>query len=167
MTYSRILATGATALLALFLAGCATVTPYQPMTDGQGYAEQRIEPNRFRVSFAGNSSTPRETVENYLLFRATELTLLNGYDYFVMTGTDTEAQTRYSQSISAFGGTGWYSRYSGLGIGVGTSTPITEYQAQAFVTMFKGQKPAGSTDAFDAREVRNNIGPTVRYPEPR
>jgi hypothetical protein len=167
MTHSRPLATGAAALLVLLLAGCATVTPYQPLKDGQGYAEQRIEPNRFRVSFAGNSSTPRETVENYLLFRATELTLLNGYDYFVMTGTDTEAQTRYQQSISAFGGTGWYSRYSGLGIGVGTSTPITEYQAQAFVTMFKGQKPAGSADAFDAREVRNNIGPTVRYPEPR
>ena len=167
MTHSRPFSTGAAALLALLLAGCATVTPYQPLKDGQGYAEQRIEPNRFRVSFAGNSSTPRETVENYLLFRATELTLLNGYDYFVMTGTDTEAQTRYQQSISAFGGTGWYSRYSGLGIGVGTSTPITEYQAQAFVTMLKGQKLADSADAFDAREVRNNIGPTVRYPEAR
>ena len=155
----------ASILAILLVAGCATVTPYQPMKDGQGYGDQRIENNRYRISFAGNSSTPRETVENYLLFRAAELTLQNGYDYFVMSGSDTEAQTRYQQTVSAFGGYGWYSRYYGLGTGVSTSTPITEYQAQAYVTMYKGKRPAASTDAFDAREVRQNLGPLIKYPE--
>lgn len=153
-------------LAALLLAGCATVTPYQPIRDGQGYGQQRIENNRYRVSFAGNSSTPRETVENYLLFRAAELTLQQGADYFVMTGTDTEAQTHYQQTITAFGGFGWYSPYHhGLGVGVGTAHPITEYQAQAYVTMYKGKRPADATNAFDAREVRSNLGPLIRYPE--
>ena len=154
-------------MAALLTAGCATVTPYQPMQNGQGYGDQRIESNRYRVNFAGNSTTPRETVENYLLFRATELTLQNGYDYFVMTGTDTEAQTRYQQTVSAFGGYGWYSRYYGLGTGVSTAYPVTEYQAQAYVTMYKGKRPDAAADAFDARQVRDNLGPLIKYPEKR
>jgi len=162
----RILTVGSGLLLAL-LAGCATVTPYQPKTDGEGYADQPIENHRYRVSFAGNSATPRETVENYLLFRAAELTLEKGYDYFVLSDSDTEAATRYQETISAFGSTGFYSRYYGLGFGLGTAHPITEYQAQAYVTMFKGKRPTERPEAFDAREVRNNLGPQIRYPEKR
>jgi len=151
----------------LLLSACATVTPYQPLKEGEGYTEQRIESTRYRVSFAGNSITPRETVENYLLFRAAELTLQQGYDYFVLTGSDTDSQTRYQQTVSAFGGFGWYSHYPVFDIGVASSHPITEYQAQAYVTMYKGKRPADAVSAFDAREVRTNLGPLVRYPEKR
>src|SRR3546814_2720956 len=71
-------------LAALMLFACATPTPYQPLgTRGTGasgcYASQQIEQNRFRVSFSGNQLTSRERVENYLLFRAAELTVQNGY----------------------------------------------------------------------------------------
>ncbi|MFW2344234.1 MAG: CC0125/CC1285 family lipoprotein, partial [Brevundimonas mediterranea] len=47
-----------TAVAGLALAACATATPYQPAGfNGErgGYAEQRVENNRYRVSFAGNS----------------------------------------------------------------------------------------------------------------
>ena len=73
----------AIALVAM-LAGCGTATPYQPATDGQGYAEQALERDRYRVTFVGNSLTSRETVENYLLFRAAEVTMSKGFDHFVM-----------------------------------------------------------------------------------
>ncbi|MFT4046301.1 MAG: hypothetical protein QM661_06340 [Solimonas sp.] len=46
-------------LLAAVLAACATVTPYQPAGDGYGYRSQMLESNRYRVSFAGSSATPR------------------------------------------------------------------------------------------------------------
>ena len=82
----------------LMVAGCATETTYRPAT-GQGfnrtgYSDRRIEPDRYLVSFAGNSVTSRDTVERYLLFRAAELTLQNGYDYFVMANRDTDLQSR-------------------------------------------------------------------------
>lgn len=155
--------------LVLVLGACATATPYQPARDdGKGYTEQRIESNRYRIAFNGNSSTPRETVENYLLYRAAELTLNSGYDYFMLSGNDTEARTRYSQSVSAFGspffGYGWGYR-SGIGVGVSTSTPITDYQAQAFVLMFKGKKPDADPNAYDARAVRESLQPLIRFPE--
>ncbi|HSW13811.1 MAG TPA: hypothetical protein VLI06_13285 [Solimonas sp.] len=160
------LALGISLIGALTLAACAsTLTPYQPLKEGQGYSEQRIESSRYRIGFAGNSATPRETVENYLLFRAAELTLQQGYDYFVMTSTDTESQTRYQQSVSVFAGSGWYPRHYGLDVGVGTSYPITEYQSQAYVAMYKGKRPADAANAFDAREVRSNLGPLIRYPQ--
>lgn len=148
------------------LAGCATATPYQPLMDGQGYSDQRIENNRVRVTFQGNSSTERQTVENYLLLRAAEITLESGYDYFVMDGLDTEADTRYTQSVSFGGAFGFYGGWPGSfgSVGLGTSNPITKYQAQAFVTMFKGDKPEGDTRAFSARAVRDNLAPLAMRP---
>src|SRR5207253_6000050 len=45
--------------LAAGLAACATPTPYQPNVPGQatsgGYSELRLEQDRWRVTFAGNS----------------------------------------------------------------------------------------------------------------
>ncbi len=83
------------------LAACATTTPYQPLGKNGGFSEQRIETNRYRIAFMGNSSTPRQTVENYMLYRAAELTINSSFDYFILTGNDTEARTRYSESIWA------------------------------------------------------------------
>ena len=110
------------------LAACATATPYQPATDGYGYAEQRIENNRFRIVFNGNSETPRQTVETYLLYRAAELTLQSGYDYFVFASDSTDSSTRYLQSFSGYGGWGpyyWGPRSAFGGFGASTSMPIT------------------------------------------
>lgn len=167
---TRIMALG----LAATLAACATVTPYQPARDGEGgYTEQRIENNRYRIRFIGNSSTPRETVENYMLYRAAELTLDAGYDYFVLSSNDVEARTRYSQSISAYGGPGWgwggrwggWRPYNSVGFGVSSAMPITDYNAQAILLMFKGQKPEANPDAYDARAVRDSLRPSIQFPQ--
>ena len=65
----------AVAAAALTLSACETATPYQPIsaqhaTASGGYSEQQIEANRWKVEFAGNSLTSRQTVERYLLFRS-------------------------------------------------------------------------------------------------
>lgn len=157
------------ALLAtLMLSACATMTPYQPVTDGYGYTEQRIEKNRYRVSFFGNSRTPRQTVENYLLYRAAELTLQAGYDHFVLASTDTDANTRYQQTFGGYYGFGSYDWYPRAAFGASTTaTPITQYEAQANVVMFGGQKPDNDVQAFDAREVRSNLEAVIARPVPQ
>lgn len=155
-------------ILPLALAACATATPYQPARDGLGYAEQKLESNRYKVTFSGNSKTAKQTVENYLLYRAAEVTLLNGYDYFVLAQQGTESETRYSQTFSGGFGGGFYSWYprSAIGLGVGTSIPSTEYQAEANIVMFKGKKPADDVKAFAAREIKANLESLLVRPTP-
>lgn len=167
------------AFAALSLAACATSTPYGPATSKSpyGFSDQKIEENRYRIVFRGNSSTNRETVETFLLYRAAELTLANGFDYFVVTEQDTEASRRYSTTGNpaffgryryGFGryygafpyyayGFGWGAPF-GPGFGADFNTrEITRYSAVAFVKLFKGQKPADDAQAFDARSVVENL----------
>lgn len=154
-------------LLALGLAACATATPYQPLKDGRGYSEQKLESNRYKIAFAGNSQTPKQTVENYLLYRAAELTLQKGYDYFVLVQQGTDAETRYTQTFSGgfgFGTYSWYPR-STFGLGVGTSIPSTEFQAEANILLYKGKKPEADVKAFNAREIKGNLESLVVRPQ--
>lgn len=159
----------ALAAVAGLLAACATATPYQPSeTAGYGFQEQQIEDNRVRITFRGNTLTDRETVETYLLYRAAELTLAAGKDYFVVSDRDTEEHSRlqgegfrpspYGFRYYAFrphwGWSPWYdpfwdepSRYR----------EVTRYEAIAEIAMFNGQKPANDASAFSAREVQANL----------
>jgi len=165
----------------LLLAACATATPYGPAQGARGYgfSEQQIEDDRFRITFRGNSSTSRETVEDSLLFRAAELTLQQGFDYFIVEERDTEARTSYSSSGTAFYGRYGYGRpfhrpyfafpYYAYGFGWGYpydsyAREITRYSAIAFVIMYKGDKPQDNPRAFDARDVIDNLGPVVLGP---
>ncbi|MEI9905187.1 MAG: hypothetical protein WDN06_15415 [Asticcacaulis sp.] len=90
------------------LSACATPTPYQAAltTHGYnpGYSDTKLEDNRYRLSFAGNDLTKRETVENYLLYRAAELTLDSGYDWFevVNRGTDEKTHTVSDPMVDSF-----------------------------------------------------------------
>ena len=91
----------------LTLSACVTATPYQPVVQGRaslgGFTEQKVENNRYRVTFKGNSLTSRETVEGYLLFRAAELTVQNGYDWFALAQRDTDKKTTTSVDTEPFG----------------------------------------------------------------
>ena len=117
----------------LMVAGCATETTYRPAT-GQGfartgYSDRQIEPNRFLVSFSGNSVTSRDTVERYLFFRAAELTLQQGYDYYVMAERDTDRQTRTYSTPGLNGGFGGGFGFGGFG---GYWGPAWRYHGRAF-----------------------------------
>ena len=157
---------------AVLLAGCTKPTPYAPAIDGKGYAEQQLETDRYRVSFAGNSVTPRETVENYLLYRAAEITVQAGHDRFRVVTQDTEAETVYRTTISNFGGFGFrsfpYYHRSGFGassgFGTATARPITSYEAYANIVMLVGEA-SDDDNTYDARDVLRKLGPTVVRPE--
>ena len=190
----KIIAFAAAVALSAGLAACATPTPYQPNVRGGatsgGYSEIRVEPNRFRVNFAGNSLTSRETVEGYLLFRAAELTVQNGYDWFTVVDRDTDKKVRsYVEpdpfSRPGYGAYGFWRpswRYYGRGYGWRGWDPfwgdpfwadrvdvrtVERFEAAAEILMHKGAKPEGDPRAFDARAVIENLRPRVQYPQPR
>lgn len=168
----------ATLALVLALAACAGQTPYQPRGSEGGYSEQQVEANRFRVTFAGNTATPREVVENYLLYRAAELTVEQGYDWFDMAGRNTRENTQtvtytdpptgYYVPVTRYYGPGDYRTYLVWQPMFGGSVERNTYQrftASGEILLHHGQKPADDTLAFDARQVMANLGPTLKRPD--
>ena len=69
-------------LVTIFIQGCATA--YQRTGFTGGYSETQLDENVFKVSFRGNAYTGRERVSDFTLLRSAELTLENGYKYFVI-----------------------------------------------------------------------------------
>jgi hypothetical protein len=158
----------AVACLALaVLGGCATATPYQAQKGGYGYAEQKLESDRYRVSFRGNSATSLETVQNYLMVRAAELTLAQQGDYFIVLSTQTEGtQSGNAPTVGVGLGGFRFGSHGGVSIGFGGSTEVdkTAYYASAEIRIFAGAKPADQPAAFDARELMANLGPLLQRP---
>lgn len=181
-------------VLAAALSACATATPYQAATPRSavagGFSDVRLEADRYRVSFLGNSMTSRERVERYLLYRAAEITLQQGYDWFEATDRRLESKPQTSVDADPFMRPGFMwgsdngfwrpsSRYSSPRWGGGwrawdpfwgephfenrTNVQTTDrYEASAEILMHKGAKPAGDGRAYDARDVLASLGPEVR-----
>ena len=172
------------------LSACATVTPYQPAVPGQhpsgGYSERALGDGRYEVTFRGNTLTARDRVEGYLLYRAAELTVRDGYDWFLIVDrlTEREAYT-YAEPDPFYRpwyGNGYgfwrpYWRYSRRGIW-GTWFPgagpfwgdtidlrtVERFEAHAEIVLRRGPIPAGEERAFDARQVMRDLGPTIERP---
>ncbi|MGE0045774.1 MAG: hypothetical protein AB7J28_02660 [Hyphomonadaceae bacterium] len=171
----------AAGLALALLAACATPTPYAPSQTarGYGYTETQIEQNRVRLGFRGNTLTDRETVETYLLYRAAELSLERGYDYFVIVDRDTDADRRVQQVGGSryypgfypswryysrrFGWRPWYDPFFDDPV---SFREVTQYEANAEVAMFRGERPRDDANAFNAREVESNLRARVVRPAP-
>ena len=175
----------AAACTTLLLAGCMTATPYQPIgtEDARGgFDEIRIAPNRYRVSFTGNTLTSRQRVETYLLYRAAELTVEQGFSCFAIEdrATDRNVETRvyrdpFGPGPYAFWRPWW--RYRGSwgwrrwdpwygdpfwadNIDVRT---VQSFEANAEIVMSRSCRD-DDRRSFEAREVIANLRPTIVYP---
>lgn len=196
MSMKKIAVAAALAIAAGLVSACATPTPYQPrVTSGSvtgGFSEQKLESDRYRVSFAGNSLTSRETVERYLLYRSAELTVQQGYDWFETADHRTDRTARsyvepdpFSRPGFGWGPYGYWRpswRYYGSPYGWRTWDPfwgdpffadraqirtVEKFEAGAEIVMHKGKKPEGDPRAYDAREIMANLASTIVRPEPK
>lgn len=141
------------------LAACASApTTYSPAAsaDEMGYREQRLETERYRVSFRGNSDLKGPQVEDMALRRAAELTVQNGYQWFHVVSRNTDlADGRYSPSgpsIGIGGSSGSFGSGIGVGIGFNFGGDSREYQSTLEILMGRGEKPA-DPNAYDAQQV--------------
>jgi hypothetical protein len=171
-------------VLGLGLAACETETPYQPIAKANkvsgGFADQRLDDNHFQVSFQGNTVTSRERVETYLLYRAAEVAVSQGFDWFEMVDRRTVNDQQTYITGYGFSGPGYgywhpYWRYHGAwgwhGGGWGgwgwddyDVHTIDQYQATAEIAVYRGPKPPGNPKAFDARQVMSNLAPNIIRP---
>lgn len=155
--------------VALALAACAAQpTPYQPKLDGLGYSQRQIDGRTWRVEFAGNADTPRETVETYLLYRCAEIMRFGGYEKFVILEKDVERDVDYYGTGfgTSFGFGAWGPHHhSGIWYG-GPSDyqSVARYRAVATIRAHSGGPPPGNAPVYDANEMIRQLGPKIILP---
>lgn len=153
----------AAALLAVTLAACETATVYQaaPRPGAVGYSDYRVEPGRYRIQFQGGDGAPSAQIRDYVLLRAAQVTLRDGYDWFRISDREgSVAPPRHQGSISfgiggaSFGGGG------GVGGSVGTTVPLGGGpQIGRSIEIITGHAPIPADGgAYDARGVVANLG---------
>lgn len=173
-------------LVAGLLAGCATPSPYAPRLQGQatGYTDRALTENRYRVTFTGNTVTPRETVESYLLLRAAEVARAAGYASFVFDTRNTKANHTVTAipegGPGPYWGSGWgrrggfgywggYGGWGGYGFGYDPAVDVvvrTNYQAYAEIVLLTPEQAAKEPRALNAADVIAHIGPEAVAPKP-
>lgn len=139
-----------------WLAACAAPTPYGPIQNGYGYVEAPVGENAYRVAFFGNPATPRETVEDYLMLRAAELTLERGFEQFRVR----EARTELVNTRRSVEPTNCLSPYYYTNFPVYADEGPEHYEAFAFIELGPGE--ADDAPAHDAQEVVAALGDCPR-----
>jgi len=153
----------------LTLSACASLAPYGPQhaPGGQGFAEQRIEADRYRVTYNGVGAPG--PVGDYALLRAADLTTQEGHDWFEITQRwvdgrpDSAGGMRPSVDVG-YGSSRYSGRHGGFsssGVGVGVGLNFTGPSATSTtleIVMGDGRKP-DRPEAYDARGVRESLRP--------
>jgi hypothetical protein len=141
------------------LAACTSgPTRYVPALDADdmGYREQRLEQERYRVSFRANPDLRGAQVEDMALRRAAELTIQNGYQWFHVVSRNTDlaggSYTPSGPTVGIGGSTGSYGSGLGIGLGFNFGSDSRQYEAVIEILMGRGAKPA-DPNAYDAQQV--------------
>ena len=151
------------AVAALALSACASLAPYgaQQGPSGQGFSEQRIESNRYRVTYRGVGAPG--PVADFALLRAADLTTQEGYDWFEVVQSWTDGRPGGAggvrPSVSIGGGTSRYGGYSASGVGVGLGLNLSGPQPTSTtleVVLGRGAKP-DRPSVYDARSVQGSM----------
>ena len=180
MTRRGVLSFAVAASTSVLLAACATAGGYQARVEpaGSGYAEERVDETRWSVEFTGGAGDTRDIVETYVLYRAAELTMSSGYDWFIPSALEVDTETEVVvQAQRTQESPVWrpqwrrnrYSRWTDwmpagaipLEAPARSSSQVTtreRFAAREEITMGRGPAPSG---AFEARRVLSDLAPAI------
>lgn len=91
------------------ISGCAT--PYDTKksgwTAGMGFSETQLGPDMWQVDFTGNTYTDRDTTKKFVLKKAAEISMREGYPYFKPVAAET------NKDITGATGAGYLNTWGG------------------------------------------------------
>lgn len=154
------------------LTACATPTAYKPADKrGQpGFTETQLTDDRYRIVFTGNSRTDAETVQDYALLRAAELTLERNQEWFRLANREQDKDVRTTTSVGTgiqHGGQTAVFQRCGLlscetfvssrpgfssGGGIATTRSATTYTSQLEIVMGSGDAP-NDLETYNAEQL--------------
>ncbi|MEX1034259.1 MAG: hypothetical protein WDZ30_12920 [Cellvibrionaceae bacterium] len=152
----------------LLVSACASQPAYKPANgSGYGYKESELGENRYRVQFKARGES-RDKAMDYALLRSAELTILKGYDWFVIVDRETVMDREQSTMETGMRQERIVTRDCGLlncttrshtvpSYSVGASTgPRSETETILEIRMGKGVRPS-TGDSYDALETRDSL----------
>jgi hypothetical protein len=122
-------------VVAALISGCATGYNAKGLTGG--YSDVQIDENTYRVSYSGNKFTDPSKLESLLIYRAADLTVQKGFDWFTLRDKSSEGK--------------WSGQYGKTGTIVSGE-----------VKMYKGKKDDNAYNAYDARSVMQHMASQVK-----
>lgn len=151
--------------IAVILSACATA--YQKAGATGGYTETQLDTNVFQVSFRGNGYTARQRASDFTLLRSAELTIENGFNYFVVIDASqytknssfTTPTTTYG-SATAYGNTA-YGSATTYG---GQTFHVTKPRATNTIVCFK-EKPDGFS--YNAKFIEKSLKEKYQLNKPQ
>lgn len=163
-------------LITLTLSACASQPAYQAAKDnGYGYSETKLTDTQYRVLFKGRGSDTTKAMD-YAMLRAAELTLEQGYDWFVVANKETLVDRQRTEPTTQVGFSRRYNqvRECGLVTCRTYTSPTTQFETGIFVggtqksqiesildiQLGRGTRP-DTTQSFDARQVKANLQPVA------
>lgn len=137
--------------ISLLLTACAT--PYQSSGIRGGYSEKKISDDVYNVVFEGNGFTSKESVQTYWLYRASEITLEKGYDYFEILNSLMSGLDFYSEGLDS------YLVAQMVFIPIDQSNkPLIEREIKLHKKPFSPEPPK----SFDAKKLKSILEPLVK-----
>lgn len=128
----------------------------------------RIDENTFSISVDTNGFTSPQITSMHGLYRAAELTVANGFDFFIVASGANNSKSMVmampgastsNTAISAVGSTA-YARTTTT-YAPTTFMPVAFPNSTLVIKAFKGAKPADVPTAYDARSVMQYLGPQI------
>ncbi|MHB1949476.1 MAG: CC0125/CC1285 family lipoprotein [Gammaproteobacteria bacterium] len=106
-------------------------------------------PNIAKVCFYGNTDTSRAATENDVLYRCAEITIRNGFDYFVTGATDTTPTYHPILVACSNAGPSAYGSWHPSFHGINSRFPVS----YVMIKMFKGCFTPEEPNTYDARQI--------------
>lgn len=136
-------------LLLIFLSGCAT--GYHPDGFGGGYSEVKYSRDTAKITFRGNGYTSSNKVQDYVLLRAADYTVLNKYDYFYILNSSGDKTNQLVQTSS---GQIQYNQFSNTATYSGPTYMNVSKSTESLLIKMSHENGSG---ALDAKELRKNL----------
>lgn len=169
---------------ALLLTAADQTPPMVPPAGPGVFTSKQLRPNTFKLTVAGHTFTTRRQIEQYLAYRAAQLTIEQGGDWFTLTEDRAKTETadpipardpsapRYSFRMKYFrpvwrhkaAGAAAYERWSPFA-GAPFPKTIGDFEVTVDIVVRKG--PMDDTDplAFEARAVSDLLINQVSPPK--
>lgn len=150
----------------LTLSGCFGPSTYHPYNGNDGYTDTQLNNTLYEVRFYGNDMTSKDATYNMMLYRASQIALNGGYDYFRVLNsrfaTQTETFTNPGEKDT------YVTKRKHHKVKTTTYTPPSTETYTRYTAIMRIRLLAHnirSSRVYNARTLRNSLHTQINWPK--